>query len=187
LTAESAGIALVKAANYIAAEVLRDGTAIRVRAIRPDDKQRLVRHFGSLSAQAVYFRFFGLKHALTPDDLHRLTELDFADHVALAATIGEGNDERFVGVGRYLRGEDRARAEVAFTVLDQYQGRGIGTILLHHLGRIAAEGGVTEFVANVMANNKQMLEVFANSGFPAHESYEDGIVRVRLDIAGAQV
>lgn len=169
-------------ANYAASEAMRDGRQIQIRAIRADDKQRLLLHFQGLSPQAVYFRFFGFKRALRDSDLQRFTELDFTNDVGLAATLGQGLGERFIGVGRYIRGDDPSRAEVAFAVLDEYQGLGIGTLLLKHLARIAQMKGIGELVANVLSNNQQMLEVFANSGFLLHSSCEDGIVRVRLEI-----
>src|SRR5262249_54965361 len=109
------------------------------------------------------------------------TELDFREHVGLAATLGSGADERFIGVGRYIR-SDPNHAEVAFAVLDEHQGRGIGTLLLHHLVRIATSHSIQLFSALVMGSNAQMLEVFADSGFRIHDSHDAGMVRVRLDL-----
>lgn len=161
---------------------LRDGGAIRIRAIRTDDQERLHDHFRGLSPQSIYFRFMGFKRDLSAQDLKRLTELDFCDHVGLAATLTENGRERFVGVGRYIRGKDPHRAEVAFAVLDDYQGRGIGTILLEHLGRIARGNGIIELEANVLADNHQMLEVFAHSGFKIRRRLESGVVHLYYPI-----
>jgi len=152
-----------------------------IRAIRPDDKARLLEHFNSLSERSVYHRFFGHKRSLTELDLHQLTDLDFSTHVGLAATLEKDGSERFIGVARYLRVGD-SPPEVAFAVLDEYQGRGIATALLHHLARIARENGIRRFAAFVMGDNTQMLEVFANSGYQAHDSYEGGTVKVSLDL-----
>jgi GNAT superfamily N-acetyltransferase len=174
-----------KIANYLAPEVLRDGTAILIRAIHPDDKVRLSQHFRGLSQQSVYNRFFGLKRSLGQDDLRRLTELDFVNHVGLAATLQSQGRERFIGVGRYIRMEkDLASAEVAFAVLDEFQGCGIGTLLLKHLAKIAQPGGIRTFTAEVLGSNHQMLELFANSGFRLHDSYDNGAVHVRLSLSG---
>jgi hypothetical protein len=93
--------------------VLRDGGRILIRAIRPNDKQRLQEHFARLSQRSIYQRFFGFKRALTDQDLRNFTELDFIDHAGLAATIGAGDDERIVGVGSYMRSGRRDSAEVA--------------------------------------------------------------------------
>jgi GNAT superfamily N-acetyltransferase len=173
----------IDVAQYSALEILRDGTAIQIRAIRPDDKQRLSQHFYGLSAQSVYYRFLGIKRSLSEDDLSRLTDLDFVNQVGLAATVKEEEHERFIGVGRYFRTPDPHRAEVAFAVLDGYQGHGIGTLLLKHLVRIARINAISEFGADVLASNHQMLEVFANSGFSFHNSYESGVVRVTLQLS----
>ena len=119
--------------KYCVDATMLDGAAVRIRAIRPDDQERLHEHFRGLSEQSVYFRFMGLKRDLSPADLKRLTELDFNNHVGLAATVTENGRERFVGVGRYIAAQDPNRAEVAFAVLDKFQGHGIATILLEHL------------------------------------------------------
>ncbi|MCX8071030.1 MAG: GNAT family N-acetyltransferase [Candidatus Binatia bacterium] len=166
--------------NYDTSVVLRDGSSIRIRAIRPDDKERLTEHFNSLSERSVYFRFFSAKKRLTDEELVRFTEPDFVTHVALVATRLEDGKERIIGVGRYIippHGDPR-RAEVAFAVADAYQGKGIGTALLEHLASIARERGVTEFEANVLGENNQMLEVFARSGFRVARTVEGGIVHV---------
>jgi acetyl coenzyme A synthetase (ADP forming)-like protein len=166
---------------YAADVVLHDGGSIHLRAIRPDDRERLLEHFHGLSPQSVYFRFFGAKRRLTGPELRQFTELDFVDAVALVATLRDEHGEHIIGVGRYavIGGAPGARrAEVAFAVLDRHQGRGIGTILLEHLARIARAGGVTEFQANVLGENNRMLEVFAQSGFGVRRSIEAGVFHV---------
>jgi GNAT superfamily N-acetyltransferase len=166
--------------HYLVDEQRRDGGPIRVRAIRSDDKQRLLDHFGRLSAEARYFRFFGHRSALTPQDLIYFTELDFVRHVGLAATISEGGEEQFIGVGRYIRREDPSRADVALAVLDRYQHSGIGSRLLQHLGRLANQAGITEFEADVMGDNSRMLELLKRSGCIIRHAYGAGIVHFSL-------
>jgi len=168
--------------NYSVTEALRDGTRILIRAIRPEDKPLLLKHFRSLSERSIYYRFFGHKRSLEQADLRGLTELDFVNHVGLAATIETEGTERFIGVGRYLKSVEGVAAEVAFAVLDEFQGRGIGTLLLRHLAQIARRQGINQFAAFVMGGNHQMLEVFANSGFRARDRYDAGTVRVTLDL-----
>ncbi len=170
---------LIDAQNYSVDATMLDGTAIRIRAIRPDDQERLHEHFKGLSEKSVYFRFMGIRRALSPQDLKRLTDLDFKNHVGLVATLTEKGRERFIGVGRYICGEDPRRAEVAFAILDGFQGRGIGTILLEHLRLIAEANGVAEFEADVLGENRQMLEVFAHSGFESQRSLDSGVVHLR--------
>jgi len=166
--------------TYAEEEVLRDGSAIHIRAITPSDKDLLFEHFSGLSQDSRYTRFFGAKRTLSRDELMRLTELDFDNQVGLTATMMIDGRERFIGVGRYFRSADRTKAEVAFAVLDEYQGRGIGTLLLEHLRRIAHEAGIDEFIADVMASNHHMLEVFRDSGFQRKSFSEGGVVHVSL-------
>jgi len=170
---------LIDAKYYCVDETMLDGASIRIRAIRPGDQERLHDHFRGLSEKSVYFRFMGIRRDLSADDLKRLTELDFKSHVGLAATLTENGRERFIGVGRYICGNDPHRAEVAFAILDGYQGRGIGTLLLEHLSRIADANGVTEFEADVLGENRQMLEVFAHMGFESRRSLDSGVVHLR--------
>jgi acetate---CoA ligase (ADP-forming) len=165
--------------RYAAEGILRDGGSIHIRAIRPDDKQRLLDHFSRLSAQSVYFRFFRAKKRLTDDELVQFTEVDFRCNAALVASLGQGAEERFIGVGRYaVVDADATRAEVAFAVADDYQGRGVGTLLLEHLAPIARANGITEFEADVLGENNRMLEMFAQSGFVVKRSIEDGVFHV---------
>jgi acetyl coenzyme A synthetase (ADP forming)-like protein len=166
-----------QARTYSAHEVLRDGGSIFIRAIRADDKDRLLDHFRHMSQDSIYHRFFGLKRSLTDQDLVRFTEIDFASHVALVATLRTGSDERFIGVGQYVT-SGPARAEVAFAVLDEHQGRGVGTVLLDHLGRVARAAEITEFQADVLGDNNRMLEVFAKSGFRVKRSTDAGVVHL---------
>jgi len=169
---------LIDAREYCVDVRMLDGAEIRIRAIHPDDQGRLHEHFRGLSEQSIYFRFMGIRRDLSPQDLKHLTELDFKSHVGLAATLTENGRERFIGVGRYICGNDPHRAEVAFAVRDEFQGHGIGTLLLEHLRRIAEANGVTEFEADVLGENRQMLEVFAHMGFESQRSLDSGIVHL---------
>jgi len=169
--------------NYCVDAKLLDGRLIRIRAIGANDQERLHEHFRGLSQRSIYFRFMGFKRDLSAKDLTWLTELDFNDHVGLAATMTEDGRERFVGVGRYLRLRDPHHAEIAFAVLDDYQGHGIGTLLLEHLAIIAHAGGIAELEASVLADNHQMLEVFAHGGFKIRHPFEPGVVQLYYSTA----
>lgn len=180
-SAETAGPDDLRA--YRAIDHQRDGAPILIRAIRPDDKERLLAHFRALSPDSLRHRFMGMRRELTTAELVRLCEVDFRDHVALVATLGEGTDERVIGVGRFIRRTEPGRAEVAFAVRDEYQGHGIGTLLLGHLAQIARAIGIGEFEADVLGDNRQMLEVFEHSGFKVARSFASGVVHVRFPTA----
>ena len=173
---------IVDPRRYSADELLRDGGSIHIRALRPDDKPRLRAHFQHLSERSIHFRFFGAKKLLTDDDLVRFTELDFESRVALVATLGRGDEEKIIGVGRYAvlttkPGALRS-AEVAFAVLDEHQRRGIGTVLLEHLLGIARQQGIREFEADVMGENQAMLGVFQSGGLVVRRTLDSGIVHL---------
>jgi acyl-CoA synthetase (NDP forming)/GNAT superfamily N-acetyltransferase len=160
--------------------VLRDGSTAHLRPIRPDDDERLRAFHDSLSAQTVYFRFFAPYPALTQRDVERFTQVDHHDRVALVATV---HDE-IVGVTRYDRQAGRpGDAEVAFTVRDTFQGRGLGSVLLEHLASAARERGVHRFVAEVLPDNARMLAVFREAGYAPATSLDDGYYTLEFEIA----
>jgi acetyl coenzyme A synthetase (ADP forming)-like protein len=173
--------------HYATDELLRDGGSIHLQAIRPDDKQRLRAFFERLSSRSIYFRFFQTKQRLTDEELHYFTELDFTRDVALIATLREGQEEHIVGVGRYFRinqdGQPTTHAEVAFTVADAHQGRGVGTLLLEHLAAIARMQGIDTFEAYVLGENNRMLQVFDTSGFTVQRALDTGVFHVSFPTA----
>ena len=166
-------------------ETVRDGGAIVIRAIRPDDKERLREHARGLSPESVYHRFMVYKRELSDEDLRRFTELDFEQNVGIAAIRSEEGREHIVGIGRYFR-TSKERGEAAFSVIDTHQGRGIGTLLLVHLSRIARHQGITEFEADVLGDNVHMLDVVAASGFKVQATHEGGLVHLLMRIDEAQ-
>ncbi len=170
--------------DYSVEEILRDGGSIHVRAIRPDDRQRLVDGFHRLSPRSAHFRFLGMKRELSENELDYLTRLDFVHHIALVATLREaGAEEQIIGVGRYVADDGKPAAEVAFAVADEHQGRGIGTLLLEHLLRIARERGITEFRADVLGDNHQMLDVFRHAGLHVRRATDTGVIHLSFPTA----
>ena len=137
---------------------------ITIRAVRSDDRERIVKAFRALDPKSIYQRFFVFKSELSGEELRRLTESDGVRDVVLVATVASGNQEIIVGLGHYARNE--ASAEIAFTVEEDYQGRGIASELLRQLADIARRNGVPQFEADVLRDNAPMLEVFRRSGLP---------------------
>jgi GNAT superfamily N-acetyltransferase len=171
------------AAGFRARAALRDGTAVCLRAIRADDKDRMEIAFERLSPQTVYKRFFHHMTNLTPGALREATELDFRNHVGLALTVGDEPNERLIAVAQFVRVAPGAScAEVAFVVADDYQHRGAATLLLRHLVHLARGLGIQELLALVLEDNREMLEVLESSGLPLRQSFEDGARRVVLSL-----
>jgi RimJ/RimL family protein N-acetyltransferase len=170
------------ASHYSSAERLRDGTALVIRALRPKDRDELVASFGRLSPRSLYRRFFGPKRSFTAKEISYFVDIDFARHVALVAEASERRRPTIVGSARYIvigPGE----AEVAFTVADAWQGRGIGTLLLRHLTQLAHGAGIRTFVADVLPENSSMLRVFEKSGMVMRRKHNTGCVQVSLQVA----
>ena len=154
-----------------------------IRAIRPDDRERLVRAFHALDGQSIYLRFFFHKRELSDKDLRQITECDGTRVAALVATVENDAQEAIVGLGQYAR--QGTTAHVAFAVEEDFQGRGIATRLLRRLVCIGRDQGITRFEADVLAENLPMLQVFRRSGLPVEESEEDGVVHLTLALGDA--
>jgi RimJ/RimL family protein N-acetyltransferase len=174
--------------NYRAVEQLRNGMTVIVRAIRPDDKERLLDAFRNLEKESVYTRFFTAKSELSDREIKWATEVDFEKNMALVVTISEGKDETIIGGGRYISYDvpgGLRNAELAFMVEEDFHGLGIAGRLLKHLIGIAREMGIAMLEAEVLTGNKAMLNVFARSGLPMKQSPEGKVVHLTLDLAGA--
>ena len=153
-------------------------SGITIRAVRPDDKERIVTAFTALDPRSIYLRFFSHKKELSDEELRRVTEGDRTKQVALVATVASGNREIIVGMGNYVR--SGAAADVAFVVEEDFQGRGIATRLLQQLADTARANGVSQFEADVLAENTPMLNVLRNSGLRMRESRSEDVVHATL-------
>ena len=170
---------------FAVAETLRDGTAVTIRVLRADDRERMAAAVRGLDRESIYTRLFSYRGELTDAGLDRIMRFDADREVALVVTVGRAADEVVVGGGRYVVTDATARsAEVAFMVEEDFHGRGIAGRLLRHLAAIARERGIATLEAEVLAGNKSMLAVFARSGLPMTTRPEDGIVHVTLALVG---
>ena len=154
---------------------------ITIRAVRPDDKQRIVNAFRGLERDSIYLRFFSHKKGLEDEELRRVTECDGTSHAVLVATVASGERETIVAVGSYVR--SGPAAEIAFAVEEDFQRRGIASQLLRHLTDIARANGIERFEADVLAENTPMLTLLRNSGLRMRTSQEHGVVHATLFLA----
>ena len=154
---------------------------VSIRAVRPDDKERIVKAFRGLDQRSVYLRFFHHKKDLKHEELRRVTECDGVSEVVLLATVGSGDQETIVGLGNYVR--SGPAADIAFAVEEDFQGRGIASRVLQQLAAIARANGIARFEADVLPENAPMLAVFHNSGLPMRTSLEQGVVHATLFLA----
>ncbi|HEY0788413.1 MAG TPA: GNAT family N-acetyltransferase, partial [Thermoanaerobaculia bacterium] len=158
--------------------VLRNGTTLHLRPVRPADKSGLLELFRGLSADSLYYRFFDSRR---PEAAVEATPyaVDYNDVFGMVGELAG----KIEGVAHYFRGgKSPEQAEVAFTVSDRLQGCGVGTRLLERLAESARERGITTFVAEVLEDNRKMMDVFLDSGFTVTRKSDEGSVRVVLSL-----
>jgi GNAT superfamily N-acetyltransferase len=157
---------------------LRDGTEIIVRPVRAEDAPLLLEGFEEhFSEQSRYQRFLGAKRGMSPRELAYFTDVDHERHEAvgaLDAVSGEG-----IGIARFVR-EGPGAAEAAVAVADEWQGRGVGGVLLERLAARARELGVARFTASLLTTNRAMLALFARLG--EMEVAHEGGTTIRIDV-----
>jgi len=158
--------------------VLRDGTRVRLRPMRPEDAARELAFVGSLSQRSRYQRFMHALPQLSPRMLERFTQVDYDRELALVALHGDA----FVAVGRYMPNADGETAEFALVTADAWQGKGLGRATLERLCRTARDAGYRALYGHILQANREMLDLAARLGFV--EERRDGtavtVVR-RLD------
>src|SRR5690349_7901191 len=156
--------------------VLRDGSTVAVRPIRASDEADLARFFSHLSLESRVFRFFAAV-ANADASVKRMVDVDYATRYGIVAVSGV--DQEIIGHAMYVA-IGPTTAELALAVADQYQGRGLGTILLGQLAEAAADAGIQVLEAVVRPENHRMLDVLRESGFPVHSRSEPGEVHAEL-------
>jgi GNAT superfamily N-acetyltransferase len=176
---------MMDARNFTSRETLKNGLQVTFRAIKPDDRDALLAAFKELDDKTIYLRFFGMKKDISPKELKEATDIDFERTIALVTILADEAGERIIGAGRYLTfgtGDSPERAEVAFTVEEDYHGLGIASRLLRHLAGIAKQKGVKEFHAELLPENRGMFAVFSRSGFPLSQEIVEGVRHVTLSL-----
>lgn len=163
--------------------LLRDGHPAYLRQARPDDLPRIEALIERCSQVTQALRFFQGGASDTASLARKLySPMDDASGLTLVVTVGTGETTRLVGIGSSFRNSDGETAEVAFLVEDAFQGKGIGTLLVERLAMEAAEAGLHALEAYVLPDNRQMLDVFRDSGFQIERQLEGGVWHIRLPL-----
>ncbi|SFI31131.1 GNAT family N-acetyltransferase [Bradyrhizobium sp. cf659] len=169
------------AARYSAREHLRDGCPVEIRALRPEDEAGMLTAVDGTGAKSLQRRFFAVKRHFSDRERAFFMDIDFKKHVALVVLADEAGQEVIVGGGRYVVFEP-GRAEMAFMVIDAWQGRGIGSILMRHLIALARDAGLKEVTAEVLPENTAMRRVFDKFGFRPGDRHDPQTILLALTI-----
>jgi acetyl coenzyme A synthetase (ADP forming)-like protein len=162
--------------------ILRDGMTLRLRPPRREDGDELLGFFRDLSQRSLYLRFHGFPR-LGPELVEQLLDPNWTERGALVGTFAEDGRERVVAIANYERLRDPRVAEAAFAVADAYQRMGIGTRLVEQLAELAGQQGIERMVAEVLADNRDMLRVFEAIGFELKRELAGGEIEIEFPIA----
>ena len=169
-------------ANYSATETLRDGRAVEIRAQRSQDREGMQAAIARFSSGSLHRRFFGVRRQFSEKETDYFLDIDFVNHVALVAVANDAGRPTIVGGGRYVVIQP-GQAEVAFAIIDAYQGLGVGSALMRHLATLGREAGLHEFTAEVLSENVPMLNVFERSGLAMSTERDGTVMHVTLRLA----
>jgi GNAT superfamily N-acetyltransferase len=171
----------MKPATYSAREHLRDGRPVEIRALRPDDEAEMLAAVHRTDPESLRRRFFVTKRGFSEKEKAFFMRADFINHVALAAEIDERMGRAIIGGGRYIVTAP-GEAEVAFVVIDAYQGQGIGALLTRHLVGLARAAGLKQLAADVLPENMAMRKVLDKFGFRTTRSADPGVMHLVLPL-----
>jgi len=159
---------------------LKDGSRVFIRPLQPADEEALKKFFYSLEDQSLYYRFFTPSVRLKKERKEPLKELDYDLHMAIGAFVGEPGKEEIAGVANYIRDPASATADVAITVHDKWQGRGLGTIMFRIIADIAIANDIRGFTADVLAQNRAMMKILQDSGYVMKTRLEEGVYSISM-------
>jgi acetyltransferase len=172
-------------ADAITRIALRDGTPVTIRPIRPEDAPMLQEGFKRLSPQSVYFRFLESFKELSEERARYFAQVDYQNRMALVAEVEEKERSILIGVARYaLLGPGQPRiAEAAIIVMDEYQNRGLGSMLLKQLINYGRQHGVVNFLATVHISNRKIIRFVKRSGLTFEKKVmEPGVWEIRIQL-----
>ena len=155
-----------------------DGEVVTIRPVKPVDQRRIQEHFYNLDKKDVISRFFHDKSSFVRDEMEELSQIDYIKNLTLVAIIGEFGFGRVVAVGEYLFDTEENNAEIAFSVNRDFQGKGIGKILIKKLAEAARENGISGMHAYTSSRNKPMVKLFKILPYKTQTSIDGDILRL---------
>jgi acyl-CoA hydrolase/RimJ/RimL family protein N-acetyltransferase len=157
---------------------LKDGTEVLLRPIKPTDERLEQELLYSLSDQSIYLRFFSAMSSFPHERVQYYTTVDYDEHMAIVGIVEDNGEEQMIGVGRYVKERDSDMAELALLVHDDWQGKGLGTLMHQYLQQIAHAHNIGGFKGEVLEQNKRALNVFTRLGGKAETEYDQGVYTV---------
>jgi GNAT superfamily N-acetyltransferase/acyl CoA:acetate/3-ketoacid CoA transferase beta subunit len=181
--AEVDGIYTVGTPELKTSILLDDGTLVNFRPVHPTDLEAIRSLFYALSAESVYLRFMSRLRRISQKQVQDMVFLDHRSEVSFVGTVPEAHGEEIVAMGGYYLDPRTNRAEVAFVVRDDWQGRGIGRFLLAHLVKIGRRNGISGFIAETLQENRAMQAVFNTSGLKVRSRLVDGMYHFEMALS----
>jgi acyl-CoA hydrolase len=163
-------------------EVLKDGTEIFFRPVKPTDEPAMAEMLYSLSKESVRTRYFTQSMAFPHKAVQKLTNIDYRNDIAIVGVVPSPAGEEIVAIAQYYLDPNTQAAEVAFLVQDEWQAKGMGTFLLQYLATIAKQRGIRQFYATVLPINRPMLNIFHNSGYKVNTEFDGEAYSVTFDL-----
>ncbi len=151
---------------------LKDSTEIFFRPVKPTDEPALQEMLYSLSTESVQRRYMTQTMKFPHKDLQHLTNIDYYQDLAIVGVVPGVGGEEIVAIAQYFLDPKTLAAEVAFVVQDEWQQKGMGSLMLDYISQIARQRGVKRFYAKVLPNNRPMLNVFYNSGYNVNTEFD---------------
>lgn len=163
-------------------DTLKDGAEIFFRPVKPTDEATLSEMLYSLSQSSVRTRYMAQTFGFPHKDVQQLTNIDYSQNISIVATVPSAAGEQIVAIAQYYLDPKTMAAEVAFLVQDEWQQKGIGTLMLAYITSIAKQRGVKRFYAKVLPVNKPMLAVFHNSGYGVKTEFDGEVYSIMYDL-----
>jgi acyl-CoA hydrolase/N-acetylglutamate synthase-like GNAT family acetyltransferase len=161
--------------------LLDDGTLLYFRPVHATDPERIKDMFYHLSQESVYLRFMSRLKRLQEKQVNDLVYIDHRNEVNIVVTLPEAHGDDIITIGGYYLDKSTNRAEVAFLVRDDWQGKGIGSFMLKHLIQVARRNGISGFTAETLEENKTMQHVFHKSECKVATYLKDGVYSFELN------
>ncbi len=161
--------------------VLKNGATVFIRPVVPDDGPLLKRLFNRLSPRSVYYRFLGNLRELSEEMIYHFTHMDYREEYALAALINEGGRDAVIAVGRYAHVFEEGTTDLALAVRDDWQGSGLGTLLLERVINAGRKQGYTRYRSMMDPDNTAMRHILLRLGYKVRLIPREGYFVVDID------